>query len=337
MPFARRIIFWALGLAILLYLLAGRYPGPGLMDPRLLASDETARRVFLAIRLPRALGALLLGAVLGGSGAAFQTIFGNPLVDAGFLGVSQGAAFGAALAFVAGSWKFFKGLREGFALNVFVAFLSFAMALAALGASLALAKRFKFGGQVLRLILAGLAVSAFFSSLLAAVKYLADPLSQLPDIVFWTMGSLTAMGWGRLWSWAPVAVFSLLGLFAARWRATLLSLDDEVSRSIGLKPEVERALIAAVAAVGVAAATAACGVVAWVGLVVPQAARIYAGADGRSSIPLSMAGGALFTLVADGLARTLFPGELPLGIVTSLLGALFFVLFLCSSPAEMAR
>ncbi|MGB4585461.1 MAG: iron ABC transporter permease [Rectinemataceae bacterium] len=341
---AARLSFAVILLTTLgLYLAAGRYPRPGFMNPALLFSDETARRIFLSIRLPRALGAILLGAVLGGSGAAFQTIFGNPLVDAGFLGVSQGAAFGAALALVAGTWAPMKSLLAGLsslesvAFNVFVSLSSFAMALLALGASLALAKRFKFGGQVLRLILAGLAVSAFFSSLLAAVKYVADPLSQLPDIVFWTMGSLTAMGWQRFWTIAPISLFSLGFLYLMRWRATLLSLDDEVSLSMGLRPEVERAAIAMIAAIGVAAVTAACGIVSWIGLIVPHIARLYAGADGRNSIPLSMAGGAIFALLADGLARSLFPGELPLGIVTAILGATAFAAILASRSTEMAR
>ena len=341
---AARLSFAVILLTTLgLYLAAGRYPRPGFMNPALLFSDETARRIFLSIRLPRALGAILLGAVLGGSGATFQTIFGNPLVDAGFLGVSQGAAFGAALALVAGTWAPMKSLLAGLsslesvAFNVFVSLSSFAMALLALGASLALAKRFKFGGQVLRLILAGLAVSAFFSSLLAAVKYVADPLSQLPDIVFWTMGSLTAMGWQRFWTIAPISLFSLGFLYLMRWRATLLSLDDEVSLSMGLRPEVERAAIAMIAAIGVAAVTAACGIVSWIGLIVPHIARLYAGADGRNSIPLSMAGGAIFALLADGLARSLFPGELPLGIVTAILGATAFAAILASRSTEMAR
>ena len=327
----------AFAVVLALYLLSGRYPGPGLTSPSLLLSDETARLVFFSIRLPRALGAILLGAVLGASGAAFQTVFGNPLVDAGFLGVSQGAAFGAALALVAGSSPLLKPLLPGFRLNAFVSVSSFVAALAALWASLALSKKFKFGGQVLRLILAGLAVSAFFSSLLAALKYVADPLSQLPDIVFWTMGSLTAMGWRRLMTIAPVSLLSLIALYLLRWRATLLSLDDEVSRSMGLKPGTERAIVAIAAATGVAAVTAACGVVSWVGLVVPQVSRILAGADGRNSIPLSMAGGAIFALIADGIARSLFPGELPLGIVTALLGALAFTAFLVSRSAGMSR
>ena len=323
------LVILALSGALALYLLAGRYPGPGLTDPRLFFSDGTARTLFLSLRLPRAIGALLLGAVLGGSGAVFQTIFGNPLVDAGFLGVSQGAAFGAALALVAGG----KASRTG----IPVAFSSFAFALLALWASIGLSRRFKFGGQVLRLILAGLAVSALFSALLSALKYLADPLSQLPDIVFWTMGSLGSMSWARLLAMAPLSIISLLAMYLFRWRATVLSLDDEVTRSMGMRPEVERAILALAAALGVAAVTASCGIVSWIGLVVPQFARMYSGSDGRNSVPLSIAGGALFVLVADGLARTLFPGELPLGILTALLGAALFVAALASRTTELSR
>jgi iron complex transport system permease protein len=316
----------ALAAGFCLYLLAGRYPRPGLLNPFSLGQDEIAVRVLLSLRLPRALGALVLGAVLGGSGAVFQTIFGNPLVDAGFLGVSQGAAFGAALALLAGAGGLYA-----------VAGLSFVFALAALWISLSLSKAFTFGGQVLRLLLAGLAVSAFFSALLGAVKYAADPLSQLPDIVFWTMGSLSPMSWQRLEFVLPPALASLVILILLRWRATLLSLDDSVSYSLGLRSETERALLAAAAAVGVATVTAVCGVVSWVGLVVPQVVRLRTGADGRSAIPLSMAGGALFVLISDGIARVLFPGELPLGIVTSILGAFAFALLLTRRKMELLR
>ncbi len=320
------LIGGALAAGFCLYLLVGRYPRAGLLNPFSLGQDEIAVRVLLSLRLPRALGAVLLGAVLGGSGAVFQTIFGNPLVDAGFLGVSQGAAFGAALALLAGASSFYA-----------VAGLSFIFALAALWISLSLSKAFTFGGQVLRLLLAGLAVSAFFSALLGAVKYAADPLSQLPDIVFWTMGSLAPMSWQRLRFVLPPSLVSLIVLLLLRWRATLLSLDDSVSFSLGLRPETERALLAVAAAVGVATVTAVCGVVSWVGLVVPQVLRLRSGADGRSAIPLSMAGGALFVLVSDGIARVLFAGELPLGIVTSILGALSFALLLTRRKMELLR
>lgn len=326
----------SLVLAFILYLLAGRYPTAGFMNPALALSDETARRVLLDLRLPRALGAIVLGAMLSGAGAAFQTIFGNPLVDAGFLGVSQGAAFGAAAALVIGTKGAFASLPAG-GRELFTGLSSFLAALLALGASLRLARKFRFGGQVLRLVLAGLAVSAFFSSLLAAVKYVADPYSQLPDIVFWTMGSLAGMDWRRLAATAPVCAVTLLILHLLRWRTNLLALDDDVNSSMGIKPGRERAAVAAIAAVGVAAVTAACGIVSWVGLVVPHIARIIAGPDGRDSFPVSLWGGAMFALAADGLARTAFPGELPLGILTAVFGALLFAAVLAGRSAELAR
>lgn len=331
------LLFIVLVCVFFLYLFIGRYPHLGFTSIKDLVNDKTTQRVFFSLRLPRAIGALLLGAVLGGAGALLQTIFGNPLVDAGFLGVSQGAAFGAAIALVLGSTPVLvKNLGEK-GLNVFVMSLSFFMALGALAISLFLAKKFKFGGQVLRLVLSGLAVSAFFSSLLAAVKYVADPLKTLPDIVFWTMGSLSSITWQKLAGIAPLAVVSVLVMFILRWRSSLLSLDDQVSRSLGLHPEIERTIAASFAALGVAAMTASCGIVAWVGLVVPQGARILFGPDGRDALPASMIGGAIFVLSADGIAKNLFPGELPLGIVTALMGALLFVCVLTSRKTEMAR
>lgn len=325
----RWLAYAVLPAAFVLYLLAGRYPSPGFTSPERFFADPTAKTLLLALRLPRALGAMLMGATLAGAGAAFQTVFGNPLVDAGFLGVSPGAAFGAGLALV------LFGSSAG--TGIPVAVLAFVSALIALAASIGLSRRFKFGGQVLRLILAGLAVSAFFSALLAALKYIADPLSELPDIVFWTMGSLQSMGWSRLGFVAPFSLTSLGLVFALRWRATVLSLDDDAVRSLGLHPARDRALIAAAASLGVAAVTAACGIVSWIGLVVPQFARMAVGSDGRAAVPCSMALGAIFGLVADGIARTLFPGELPLGIVTALMGAALFSLALTTRSAELSR
>ncbi|MGB9685292.1 MAG: FecCD family ABC transporter permease [Rectinema subterraneum] len=317
------------GLLLIVFALAlfmGRYPKPGFLNPAALVSDPLARQIVLNSRLPRMLGAVLLGLVLGGAGASLQAVFGNPLVDAGFLGVSQGAAFGAAVALV-------LGLRA----YSLIAVLAFGMAVLALALSLWLAERFRYGGQILRLILAGLAVSAFFSSLLAMMKYVADPLSQLPDIVFWTMGSMVPMGWKRLESSAPIALVALAVLYAMRWRVNLLSLDDTVSHSLGIRPGVERKIVSVAAAAGVGVMTAVCGVVGWVGLVVPQIVRAIDGPDGRSVLPRSMLGGAIFVLVSDTLARSLFSGEIPLGIVTSLVGALSFAILLTMRKVELAR
>ncbi len=315
------------GLALLAFcLLAGRYPRPGLLDPRLLSSDATARAIVLGSRLPRLAAALLLGAVMAAAGNAFQMVFGNPLVEPGFLGVSQGAALGAALALVAGA-------RSEFV----VAGSAFGFALAALAAAALLARAFPFGGWVLRLVLAGFAVSAFMSAGLALVKYAADPLRELPDIVYWTMGSLSGASWRRLGFAAIPALGSTAFLVAYRWRVTALSADEAVVRSLGARPALSRALVLAIASAGVAAAVAMAGAVSWIGLVVPHAARLMFGADARRSMPASIALGAYFAALCDTIARAAFPGELPLGAVTAVIGSAAFVALLARGKVPVAR
>ncbi len=294
-------------------LLLGRYPAPGFMPLSALRDDPIARVVVFGSRLPRVIGACLVGASLGGAGAAFQLVFANPLVEPGFLGVSQGAAFGAALAMVL-----------GYRLGPIVSASAFAFALAALAASTALARKFRYGGSVLRLVLAGISVSALFSAGLAVIKYAADPLYQLPDIAYWTLGGLSGMDWPTLRLTAPPVSVSLLLLLLLRRRIDLLSLDDEVSRSLGARPELERALILAAAALGVGASVAASGVVSWAGLVVPHAARLLVGPGARASLPASMLLGAAFLVVCDAVARAAFSGALPLGATVSALGAVLF-------------
>ena len=323
-----RAALLALGALVLLCfcLLSGRYPRPGLTDPRLILSDDTARAVVLGSRLPRLAAALLLGAALAAAGNAFQMVFGNPLVEPGFLGVSQGAALGAALALVAGASS-----------ELAVTGAAFALALAALAAAALLARAFPYGGWVLRLVLAGFAVSSFMSAGLALVKYGADPLRELPDIVYWTMGSLSGASWRRLGLAAVPALGSVAFLIAYRWRVTALSADEAVALSLGTRPLFERALVLCVASAGVAAVVAMAGAVGWIGLVVPHAARLLFGADARRSMPASVLLGACFAALCDTIARSLLPGELPLGAVTALIGSAAFVALLARGKVPVAR
>ncbi|MDX9899169.1 MAG: iron ABC transporter permease [Spirochaetia bacterium] len=308
-----------------LALLFGRYPKPGFMDPRILFDDPLAWRILVLVRLPRTLAALLLGAALGASGAALQFVFANPLVDAGFLGVSQGASFGAALVLVAG----------GGSAALFGS--AFGFAILALVMSVLMSSRIRFGGAVLRLILSGMAVSAFFSALVALIKYGADPLKSLPEISYWLMGGLSGVGWKTLRIAAPIGLFSIASLVALRWRTALLSLDEATAASLGASPRLERSLILALAAAGVAAVTAMAGVVAWVGLVVPHLARMALKGDGSPTVPGSAIVGAIFVVISDALSRGLFPGELPLGITTSLLGTVAFFYLLVARHVNVER
>lgn len=323
-------VLWAMaaGLAVvfLLSLFIGRYPQPGIAAPWELAGDDLAVRLIWNLRLPRLLTAMLLGASLSAAGAAFQMLFTNPLVEPGFLGVSQGAAFGAALAIIAlgnAAW-----LVQGSA--VLFAFLGLAL-------SYFLARRVRFGGWVLRLVLAGIAVSAFFSSGVGILKFLADPLSQLPEITFWLLGGLWSIEWKDLLSILPLVLIGLYILFRMRWRLNLLSLEDEVAFSLGTTPQRERTLVLAAGVAATAAVISVSGIVGWVGLLVPHLARRIFGADGRYVIPASILLGAGFTIICDDIGRTILAGEIPLGILTSLLGALAFMALMMARKVQVKR
>ncbi len=309
-----------------LSLFVGRYSGVGLLSPERLANDELAQRLVLNLRLPRLLTAVMLGMSLAAAGTVFQMLFGNPLVEPGFLGVSQGAAFGAALSIIFLSnvaW-----LVQGSA--ALFAFLG-------LGFSYALARRARFGGWVLRLVLAGIAVSALFSAGVGVLKYIADPLSQLQEITFWLLGALSGITWVQAASIAPVTLISLYVIYRMRWRLNLLSLDDTTAFSLGVAPGRERALLLTAAVAATAAVVSVSGMVGWIGLIVPHLARRWFGADARRALPAAMLMGGLFGVICDDMARTLLAGEIPLGILTSLFGALFFIAMMATRNVRAER
>lgn len=325
----RRILFWLLiGLLVAagIAFLTGRYPTPGLVSPFQIAGDELAIRLFFNLRLPRLLASMALGMSLSAAGLVFQTLFSNPLIEPGFLGVSQGAAFGAALCivFLGGNAIAVHGVAALFAL-------------AGLVLSYILARRIRYGGWVLRLVLSGITISALFSAALGLLKYLADPLSQLPEITFWLLGSLSSVTWPKFLVIMPVAGTSLLVLFLFRWRINVLSLDDETAFSLGTAPQRERLLLLAVAVLSTAAVVSVAGMVGWVGLIVPHLARRLFGADSQLSLPGAILIGGIFSIFCDTLARTLLPGEIPLGILTSLLGAAIFLLLMTSYRFQVQR
>lgn len=322
----RKILAVFLLLAICVFAVTfGRYPKPGFINIMSIMEDEIALKIIFLVRLPRIAAALLLGAVLGASGSAMQYVFANPLVDAGFLGVSQGASFGAALAILTSLGP----------MNMF--FLAFAFAILALGFSVLLSSQLRFGGAVLRLLLSGMAVSAFFSAMVALLKYGADPVKELPELTYWLMGGLSAIKWASLSIVAPLAVMSLVALLLLRWRILLLSMDEASAISIGINTRLERAIVLFVSAAGVAAVTAMAGVVSWVGLIVPHAARLFFGKDDSNTMIGAALFGAVFVLFCDTLSRSIFPGELPLGISTSLFGTMIFVSMLIKRRVRVER
>lgn len=311
---------------VLLSIFLGRYPGPMLMSLERLASDELAQRLVFNLRLPRILTAVLLGMSLSAAGAVFQMIFGNPLVEPGFLGVSQGASFGAAFSII------FLA-HTAWAVQTSAALFAFL----GLGLSYLIARRVRYGGWVLRLVLAGIAVSALFSSGLGILKYVADPLSQLPEITFWLLGGLWSITWKQFLSILPAVVIGLVVAYHMRWRLNLLSLNDETAFSLGAAPARERMLLLVSAVLATAAVVSVAGMVSWVGLIIPHIARRLFGADARCMLPASMLIGATFVVICDDLARTLFPGEIPLGILTSLIGAMVFLFLMVRQQVSVQR
>ena len=290
----------------------------------MLREDELARRLLLSLRLPRVLTALLMGMSLSAAGAVLQMIFRNPLVEPGFLGVSQGAAFGAALSILwVGSSPLLMEISAIF------------FALIGLMFSYSLARRMRHGSWALRLILSGIAVSALFSAGNGIMKYLADPLSQLPEITFWMLGGLWGMTWQKLLFISPFVILGLWIVYLMRWRLNLLSLSDETAFSLGTAPARERTLLLIGAVSATAAITSVGGIVGWVGLIVPHIARRIFGANAQYTIPASMMIGGVFTVICDNLARSLLPGEIPLGILTSLTGAVAFLGLMISPQIKM--
>ncbi|MDO9088312.1 MAG: iron ABC transporter permease [Anaerolineaceae bacterium] len=302
----------------------GRYPKPFWMPIHVLIEDDMAQRLVWLLRLPRILTAALLGATLAVCGTVLQMIFRNPIVEPGFLGVSQGAAFGAAVAIL---WLGGGRLTVELSASLF--------ALLGLAGSFILARTIKFGGWVLRLILSGIVVSALFSSGLGVLKYLADPLTQLQEITFWLLGGLWSVTWKDLLYVAPVVLIGLLVVYLMRWRLNVLALGQDTAFSLGAETNRERLVLLIAAVSATAVLTALSGIVGWIGLIVPQITRQLFGPSGQFTVPGSMLIGAIFGVVCDNLARTLLAGEIPLGILTSLIGALLFVVIINRSRIKL--
>ena len=324
------LAFTLLTLAALLGLGAsifiGRFPIVPSKAVETFRTNALVYQLVFNLRLPRILAAFLLGAALSASGMVMQMLFQNPLVEPGFLGVSQGAAFGAALAILS------------FAASPLWIQLSAAFfALLGLVFSYFLAARLRYGGWVLRMVLAGIAVSALLASGVGLLKYLADPLTQLPAITFWLLGGLWGTRWQNLLSILPVVLPALLALFLARWRLNVLSLGDETAFSLGTAPGRERTILLLLSVAATSSVISIAGMVGWVGLIVPHLARRFFTANTQYALPAAMLAGGLFTLLCDDIARSLLPGEIPLGIITSLIGALVFAFLMSTQPLKTSR
>lgn len=268
--------------------------------------------VILDVRLPRVLLTFLVGAALTVSGNALQALFRNPLVSPDILGLSSGAAFGAALSLSLG-WLPLQG--TAFLMGLSAVVLSYFFALTRQGVA------------IISLILSGIIVSAIFTALLTLVQFLTDPF-KLQTIVHWTMGNLHTANWAKVRS----AVVPILGgffwLYLLRWRMNVIALGDEESRAVGLHPEREKILILIPATLMASVSVAVAGVIGLVGLALPHMVRLMVGPDNRKTVPVSFAFGGSFLLLVDDFSRTLASFEIPIGLFTTLIGGPFFIYLL---------
>lgn len=269
--------------------------------------------VILQVRGPRVLAALLVGASLAAAGTAYQGMFRNPLVSPDILGVSTGAALGAVLAI-------FLSLGA-----LLIQAFAFAGGLAAVGLVYAVGSRMRGHDPLLALVLTGVVIGSLLGSAIALLKYLADPYNQLPAITFWLLGSLAAVAPRDLAVAAPLALAGLAPMLLLRWRMNLLALPDDEARALGVDTVKLRALVVAAATLMTAAAVAISGIIGWVGLLVPHAARLLVGPGFGRLLPLAMLLGAGFLLAVDTLCRTLSAIEVPPGVLTALIGTPFFL------------
>jgi len=337
-PRVRPVLFWtalsALLLATLLAsLAAGRYAVPLQHVATILAAPvldvaprwtPTEELVVRTIRLPRLLMAGLAGAGLALCGAVLQGIFRNPLVGPQTIGISSGAALGGVTAI----------LLLGFGLPVAIGV--FLGAIAALLAVLAIHDG-KGPSAVLTLVLAGVVVSAFCGALVGFATYIADPETKLPGLVFWLMGSFAAATWPKLQLLALCTLPAGGVLLAMRWRINLLSLGDEEARTLGVHPARDRLILLGAVCLIVAAQVAVSGAIGWVGLVIPNLCRLVLGADHRRLLPASALLGASFLMLADTFARSLTAAEIPVGIVTAIVGTPVFAGLLRRAASARGR
>lgn len=281
---------------------------------------EIVDTVIFNIRLPRIIVAMIVGASLSLSGTAYQGMFRNPMVSPDILGASQGASFGAAL-----------GILLGFGV-LGIQLASFAFGIAAVFLTYLISKKVSKGiDTTLVLILSGIMVGTLFSSFVSLIKYVADPLNKLPTITFWLMGSLTAISKDEiLVVFIPFLVGSI-PLVLLRWKLNILSFGEEEAMALGLNTEKIRLIIIISATLMTSSAISICGLIGWVGLVVPHLCRLMIGPDMKNLIPLSMVVGSTYLLIVDDLARTLLPIEIPLGILTAIIGAPFFIYLLSNN------
>lgn len=277
-----------------------------------LANAET---VIFNIRIPRILVSLIVGSGLAAAGASFQALFSNPLATPDTLGCANGASFGAAL-----------GILLGLdALGIQISALIFGILAVVL---VFVFTRYRHANQIMMIILGGMVVSSLFSALVSLVKYVADPNDVLPVITFWLMGSFSNSTVRSLYTGVPMIILGMMILYLMRYRMNALSLKEEEAASLGINVRKNRMIVIIASSLITASVVSMCGVVGWVGLLIPHISRMLFGNNHTKVIPGCIVFGALFMLIIDTIARCMYQAEIPVSILTAIIGAPVFLLLL---------
>ncbi|TFL13910.1 iron ABC transporter permease [Pusillimonas caeni] len=308
-------------------IVAGQYPmtlsdimwtllrGMGLSD-RAADNAATLDAVIWNLRIPRAVAGALVGASLAAAGATYQGMFRNPLVSPDILGVSAGAGLGAT-----------AGIFMGLSM-ILVQAMAFLGGLAAVACVYFISLSVRRHDAILVLVLAGVAVGTLLGAGISLLKILADPYTQLPSITFWLLGGLNTITRADIPYILPCLAIGLVPMVLMRWRVNLLSLSDDEAQSLGINTLRTRVVFIAAATLMTSGSVAFTGIIGWVGLVIPHVARLLVGPDFSRLLPASALLGAVFLIFTDTLARTVISIELPLGVLTALVGAPFFLMLL---------
>ncbi|HWP50933.1 MAG TPA: iron ABC transporter permease [Clostridia bacterium] len=277
--------------------------------------DSTLVSILFNVRLPRIILAMFIGAGLAVSGAAFQGLFTNPLATPDTLGVASGASFGAALALM-------------FGLNLIsVQLCALVFGICAIMLTHFISQQ-REKSSIVMVVLSGMVVSSLFQALVSLVKFVADPHDVLPSITYWLMGSLTGVSYSRLALGLPFIAVGTLMVFFLRWRLNIMALSSDEARSLGVNVKLVRMMIMLASTFVTASCVSMCGQVGWVGLLVPHIARMLYGSNNKVVIPVSISLGAMFMIVIDTLARSATAAEIPISILTAVIGAPFFIALL---------
>lgn len=274
-----------------------------------------AETVIFNIRIPRILVSLVVGSGLATAGASFQALFSNPLATPDTLGCANGASFGAALGIL-------LGLN---ALGIQISALIFGILAVVL---VFVFTRYRHVNQIMMIILGGMVVSSLFSALVSLIKYVADPNDVLPVITFWLMGSFSNSTVRSLYTGVPMIILGMMILYLMRYRMNALSLKEEEAASLGINVRQNRMIVIVASSLITASVVSMCGVVGWVGLLIPHISRMLFGNNHTKVIPGCIVFGALFMLVIDTIARCMYQAEIPVSILTAIIGAPVFLLLL---------